>query len=57
MRFSRRTLPKHRQEGLCHTDSADGHNVVEYQRVNVAQTLLSVLARLAMTENYARDNR
>ena len=36
---------------------ADSHILFKYETAHVAQALLSVLVRLARTENYARDNR
>jgi len=46
--FSRCILPKHRQECLCHTRSRLYRRPIKYGRINVAQTLLSVLVRLGM---------
>jgi hypothetical protein len=48
--ISRCTLPKHRQECLCHTGFRQQQHL-GYSRMNVAQTLLSVLVRLATIEN------
>src|SRR3954469_6349229 len=45
-RSRRCTLPQHRQECLCHTGSPVDDHFCKYGRVNVAQTLLSVLVRL-----------
>jgi hypothetical protein len=44
------TLPKHRQECLCHTGSVLHQHFLEYGRINVAQTLLSVLVKLGTIE-------
>jgi hypothetical protein len=43
-------LPKHRQECLCHTSSPLKQHSRKYSRINVAQTLLSVLVMLGTIE-------
>src|SRR4051794_33081643 len=49
-RIRRCTLPQHRQECLCHTGSPVDQHFSTYGRVNVAQTLLSVLVKLGTAE-------
>jgi len=44
------TLPKHRQECLCHIDLFRYRHLRKYLAAGVAQTLLSVLVRLGRTE-------
>jgi beta-lactamase superfamily II metal-dependent hydrolase len=50
MNRRRCSLPKHRQECLCHMNFGLHQHSIETGRINVAQTLLSVLVRLGTLE-------
>src|SRR3954451_5497112 len=49
-KIRRCTLRKHRQECLCHTHFRLSQHSPSFGRIHVAQTLLSVLARLGTAE-------